>query len=536
MKLFQIFLIGLLIISLGATIYVATQRMEWEENYRTVTVAVDYQALVGLGATEATLAELARQGITALALGPQKLGKGEVEKLRELGVEPLFLLNDLYRYGAGDLESYLAKLARLGPRLIVFQNAGNARYAPGQLARIEKALRANHALVGLVEFTSSSEEAYLRQVGLNRFVRAHTIKPEELERLGLEETLARFQRAVGERNIRLVLVHPFEATLNYNLDFLERLTSGLRAEAFKLGLPEPPPGFSVTRPALILILLGPLSLALLALNRGWNLRLSFNLALLLLGIIVIIAGLYTASGPLTLIAAGATAVSVPVAAYLLLAPAFDRADGSTGQGLAAVLAFSTVALLGGLWIAAMLSRSDFFIKLEQFRGVKAALILPLLLVFLLHFARHGFQQLRHLLSRRPTWGELLMLLLGAAAILLVLLRSDNFSAIPGLEKQVRETLEAVLHARPRFKEFLIGHPLLLLWGAYGKRLGDYRVIVLTLGMIGQVSIINTFAHLHTPLLLSLLRTANGLMLGLMVGLGLCWLVRWGERLWQRSGS
>ncbi len=174
--------------------------------------------------------------------------------------------------------------------------------------------------------------------------------------------------------------------------------------------------------------------------------------------------------------------------------------------------------------------------MEQFRGVKAALVLPILLVLLLHFARHGFSKLRAFLSRRPTFGELLLLLLGAAAILVVLLRSDNFSAVPGLERRVREALEGLLYARPRFKEFLIGHPLLLLWGAYGERLGHYRIIFLALGMVGPVSIINSFAHLHTPLLLSLLRTANGLILGLAVGLAILWLVRRGERLWQRSGS
>lgn len=536
MKLFQIFLIGLLLISLGATIYVATQRVEWEENYRTVTVAVDYGDLVRLGGTDATLGELSGQGIAALALEPQGLGKGEVERLRELGLEPLFLLNDLFRYEAGDLESYLAKLAPLGPRLIVFQDAGKSGYTPGQLVKIEKALQANQALVGLVEFAPTQVEAHLHQVGFNRFVRAHTIKREELERMSPKQTLARFQRAVSERNIRLVFIHPFEASLSYNLDFLEHLTSGLQAEDFELGLPEAPPEFGVTRPSLVLILLGPLSMVLLVLNRVQKLKLSFNLALLLLGVLVIIIGIRTASGPFTLIAAGATAVTAPAAAYLLLAPLFERPDGSSALGLAAVLAFSAVALLGGLWIAAMLSHSEYFIKLEQFRGVKAALILPLLLVFLLHFARHGFSKLKRCLLRRPSLGELLMLLLSAAALLLVLLRSDNFSAIPRLEKQVREALEGLLYARPRFKEFMIGHPLLLLWGAHRKRLGDYRVIVLTLGMIGQVSIINTFAHVHTPLFLSLLRTANGLMLGLLVGLGLCWLVRWGVRLWQRGGS
>ncbi|MFP4588852.1 MAG: DUF5693 family protein [Candidatus Acetothermia bacterium] len=41
--------------------------------------------------------------------------------------------------------------------------------------------------------------------------------------------------------------------------------------------------------------------------------------------------------------------------------------------------------------------------------------------------------------------------------------------------------------------------------------------MLFLGFLGQTSVINTFAHLHSPLLLSLLRTANGLLLGSALG-------------------
>jgi hypothetical protein len=35
--------------------------------------------------------------------------------------------------------------------------------------------------------------------------------------------------------------------------------------------------------------------------------------------------------------------------------------------------------------------------------------------------------------------------------------------------------------------------------------------------IGQVDVLNTYCHAHTPVLLSLLRTANGLLLGVIVG-------------------
>jgi hypothetical protein len=530
-------LIVLLLLSLGASIYVAAQRIGWEGSHRTVTIAVSYQDLVNWGTGEDMFEDLARRGLVALALDPSEIDQLGVAKLRRLGLEPLFLLQDLYRYDPNGLKEYLARLAQLEPRLVLFQDEGQASYAPEQLAEIAQTLKGNEALVGLMEFAAAPEERLLYQGGFTEFVRAHRIKPEELEQMNVSDALARFRRAVRERNIRLLLVHPLNAPLDYNLVYLERLTALLREDGFQLGIPEAEPDFKVAAPLLASIFLGPLGLALLALNRAWQLKLSTNVFLLVLGIAVIVAGLSVGGRPFRLGAAWGAAVLTPVAAYLLFEPHFAGKGDSLGRGIRATLAFSAVGLVGGLWVGTSLSSWEFFLKLEEFRGVKAALVLPLILVLFLHFARHGLSGLRRLLLRRPTVGELLLLLLGAGAVVIALLRSDNLSIVPvsGLEGRVRGLLEELLYARPRFKEFLIGHPLLLLWGAYGKRLGDYGIVFLVLGMVGQVSIINTFAHLHTPLLLSLLRTANGLLLGLLIGIVVWRLVCWGERLWQ-SGS
>lgn len=527
------FLIVLLLLSLGASVNVAVQRARWEGSYRTVAVALSYEDLRSWGAEEREFAELARSGPLGVALDPLEIDSLELEKLCRLGLEPLFLLQS----DDAHLKDYLARLAQLEPRLILFQDEKRASYTPEQLEEIAQALRGNGALVGLMEFAPAPEERLLYQRGFNGFVRAHQIKPEELEQMEMSAALARFRRAVRERNIRLLLVHLFDAPLDQNLNYVERLTALLRGDGFQLGIPAAGPDLRVAALPLASILLGPLGLALLALNRAWQPKLSANVLLLALGIVVVTAGLYFGGRPFRLGAAWGTAVLTPVAAYLLCAPHFTGKGESLGRGIAATLAFSAVGLVGGLWVGTILSGGEFFLKLEEFRGVKAALILPLILVLCLHFARHGLSGLRGLLLRRPTVGELLLLLLGAGAVVIALLRSDNLSIVPvsGLEGRVRGFLEELLYARPRFKELLIGHPLLLLWGAYGKRLGDYGIILLALGMVGQVSIINTFAHIHTPLLLSLLRTANGLLLGLLIGMTIWSLARWSERLW-RSGS
>jgi hypothetical protein len=42
-------------------------------------------------------------------------------------------------------------------------------------------------------------------------------------------------------------------------------------------------------------------------------------------------------------------------------------------------------------------------------------------------------------------------------------------------------------------------------------------LVALLAGVGQVSLVNTFCHFHTPLVVSLLRTGHGLWIGALIG-------------------
>jgi hypothetical protein len=98
------------------------------------------------------------------------------------------------------------------------------------------------------------------------------------------------------------------------------------------------------------------------------------------------------------------------------------------------------------------------------------------------------------------------------------MRTGNESPVntSPLEASVRQLLNDILGVRPRTKEFLIGHPLMLVLLYYGYKLELFPLLMI--GAIGQVSIINTFAHLHTPITVSLLRTAHGVWIGIIIGI------------------
>ena len=72
--------------------------------------------------------------------------------------------------------------------------------------------------------------------------------------------------------------------------------------------------------------------------------------------------------------------------------------------------------------------------------------------------------------------------------------------------------------RPRTKEMLIGWPMLLLFIWSPRRGPRFLPMVFGLGMsIGLVSVVNTFLHIRTPFLISLLRTGWGVLFGLLIG-------------------
>ena len=124
--------------------------------------------------------------------------------------------------------------------------------------------------------------------------------------------------------------------------------------------------------------------------------------------------------------------------------------------------------------------------------------------------------LRDLWNAEINLGTLGLALIALAAIALVLSRRGNTPSVgvSATEAKVRAALQDSI-IRPRTKELLL-HPAALLGTAKGWPLW-FSNLLLIAGVIGQGSIIDSFAHYHTPLLISLLRTVNGIFWGGLIG-------------------
>jgi cellobiose-specific phosphotransferase system component IIC len=77
-----------------------------------------------------------------------------------------------------------------------------------------------------------------------------------------------------------------------------------------------------------------------------------------------------------------------------------------------------------------------------------------------------------------------------------------------------------MYARPREKEFLIGHPAfyLAVYAAYNKWPKVLQLLLVMAASIGQGSLVQTFCHVRTPVLMSYVRAGDGFVLGAVLGI------------------
>jgi hypothetical protein len=195
-----------------------------------------------------------------------------------------------------------------------------------------------------------------------------------------------------------------------------------------------------------------------------------------------------------------------------------------------VFYIAAITAMGAVFIASLLSEKIHVVGIDAFSGVKIALIIPLILVASYFFLRkEGEEKLevrtsifkaKELLNINIKVSHAVIFLIAAACGALFILRSGNFGLpVLGPEKYLRALLENVMVIRPRTKEFLIGYPALVLGAIYYMKGGNkWLWLWLSAGVLAPISMTNSFCHIHTPVLITLVRSCVGLILGIALGL------------------
>ncbi len=458
-----------------------------------------------------------------------------------------------------DLEAAAAELRQLGVPLALIE-------APDQLGNISQ--RGAEALAVLLDYqvvrvystpdvkllapseladkaTRSVKERGLRLV----YLQPYLVAPERLAVAGARSPggWSVYDRPPGRAG-----GVDYTPILALNVNYVGEMAGLLASEGFTSGRPVPLGGPAPLEPLLVLLLgLGPaaaLGLAWMALRpRGplWVLAGPIGAAM-----VAGVLALLTIGGRSVLaaqLAALLAALVFPSLAVAYLARSWTRSvaageEGASGVGRAAagawelagrilrdLLGASGLTFAGALLIGALLGDLRFMLEFEYFRGVKLTYVVPVLAA-VVYWVRYRYPdetepaawpRVLARLARQPIkiWHAAVAAVLGGGFVLYVG-RSGQTAGLPigGLELRFRRWLEAVLYARPRLKE-IIGYPALMAgsWLAHTGRKG-YLGWFLVGASVSQVSLINSFEHIRTPLLLSLVRAANGLWVGGALGL------------------
>lgn len=379
--------------------------------------------------------------------------------------------------------------------------------------------------------------------------RVYAMAKEELEKITPEEAAMRFYISDLERNVRVNLFPMYkkprygQSLLDTNLNYISKVTQKLEGRGYHLDRASVLPVYYPNKVLLAIAAAAAACGFLFLLNLLMPLSDRVNYGLMVLAVLFGAGGAWIAKGALFLqMMAVGCAVTAPSAAILVLLDFWRHQDLTKKLGYGRVIRDGTLGLtaavlmsmVGGIFIAAMLGNIRFFMEFDYYRGVKLTFILPIIIVAIGYLRRfplmgHDFATSSDFISfakdflRIPIrMGTLILVgLLGLVAIVFVG-RSGHTAGVPvpGIEVAMRRFLETVMYARPREKEFLIGHPAFFLMVAAMYRKWPELVHFFTVlaAVIGVGSMVETFAHIRTPFIMSFIRGLNGWLTGLVLGI------------------
>lgn len=408
--------------------------------------------------------------------------------------------------------------------------------ARGELNKIISLFENRSYRIGWIEFNvQDGITQYLNGLSKNRpFVRVHSISRKEMDlAYNVERAKARMVRAVKDRSLKMLYFRCFlqddkkyiSNLTEFNLKYLRNTVDELEKSGYKIArtseerLSDPRHIVGRLIPAEALAI----GIALL-LGIPMLLRLSFMpeiggfgaLLCAFIGFVIF----FLSKEYFIAICGVVGAITYSTMGLMWASDSLEHSGrGYFKSAFVFFLWLVIPSVIGGLLIAGLHSNIEYMLKFEQFRGIKLSFIVPIIFVVMWALKKYGRNVFT--LLQKPINVVSAIVLVGIfASLALYILRSGNFPALKptATEDAFRTFLENLLVARPRNKEFLVGYPAAMLFILLFRQ---HELLLLPLLSIfiqmGQVSVVNTMCHFHTPIILSCLRIFNGLWVGIVIG-------------------
>lgn len=427
--------------------------------------------------------------------------------------------------------------------------------APDESDYMAEQMRERGLTMGMIEGVTQlqfyPQDGMLQIAKANDYqsARLYSIPRDEQKKMKVNEAIDRWGTTDDERNIRFNLLKTFDkpapdmSLLETNMSYIAGVKEKLEAQGFTIGKAGVFESFYPEATLRALVMLGVAAAVVLYLSlvipsmKPKHAYILFA-ALALLMVVPVLMG---HGNKIRVVAALAAANVFPAISVLWILDKIRECQPKQGAGLprmlatgiAALFACGVISYAGAAYLSGSLADTEYLLEVNIFRGIKLTFILPIILVaigFLQRFDvfdgkmddTEGFlEQFKRLLNVPVKVKTLLGLFVVLVAAVVFVARSGHTMGMPvsATELKLRAFLEQAMYARPRTKEFMIGHPAFLLAAmAWFRKWPTMVLFVLVMvATIGQGSMVETFAHMRSPILMSTARGLGGLVLGAGIG-------------------
>ena len=430
-------------------------------------------------------------------------------------------------------------------------------------------LKARDMTVGFIEATTQLQ--FYRQAGMDEIpkgigydhiARLYSVPKDEQPKLKMSTIVERWSNTDQERNIRINLLRIYEknapglSLMETNMKYIRDTRELLEEKGYTIGPAGTFENYYPSKFLRALVMLGVAAAGVLYLSLviPWlNARPKYQYGLLAVCALLAAVPVLMGSGTkIRLLAAFASANVFPALAVIwqldrlraMKAPGELSLPKLMATAALALLVTSGLSMIGAAYLSGSLSDVEYFLEFNIFRGIKLTFVLPLVLVAIAFLQRFDIfdgsmddtkgvvDQMKKILDMPVKIKTFLGMLLVLGAGVVFIARSGHTSGMPvsNLEIQFRAFLEQAFYARPRSKELLIGHPAFMMAAMAWQRKWPTMVFFLltVVAVIGQGSMVETFAHMRTPIYMSIMRGIGGVALGAGVGMAAMVLIQ----LWQ----
>lgn len=480
----------------------------------------------------------------------------EMEAVNAAGFKVLARPSNYNGCTEDDVKAVFARLAPYEISEIVYSGS-QVLGAPQALQTTIDEMQEHGYNLGLIEATTQLQfykqdgmTEIAKGLGYDHVARLYSIPKDEQPKLKIDSAVERWSNTDEERNIRIDLLRIYDkpapnmTLLETNMKYFRDVHDKLTAQGYTIGQAGTFAAYYPERTLRALVMAGVAAAAVLYLSLvipALNSRPKYQYILFVLFALAAAVPVLMGTGnKIRVMAALASANLFPAIAVIWQ---LDRVRGLREVKIAlprlivtaAIALFITGALsyVGAAYLSGSLADTEYFLEFNIFRGIKLTFVLPLVLVAIAFLQRFDVfdgrmddtdgvvNQLKKILDMPVKVKSLIVMLVILLAGVVFVARSGHTSGMPvsSTELQFRAFLEQALYARPRTKELMIGHPAFMLAALALVRKWPTMVLfaLVLVATIGQGSMVETFAHMRTPVYMSFMRGIGGIVLGAGVG-------------------